>query len=155
MALGEILTRKFLVGVNADLDVPVEELAEFVRGLDIGNDANARLLTLTPATYTVLASAIVDEPVAPSPSPWRSPIWPGGLPIASHGSMSAASALRPPRTIQGGQRLLKQMQQFCCKCNIDRLPVAAPKTIQTLPDQLRARIRHGASGQSPGDQRVV
>jgi hypothetical protein len=28
VALGEILTRKFLVGVNADLDVPVGELAE-------------------------------------------------------------------------------------------------------------------------------
>jgi adenylosuccinate lyase len=37
------------------------ELAEFVPGLDIGDDANARLLTLTPATYTGLASAIVDE----------------------------------------------------------------------------------------------
>lgn len=41
--------------------VGAAELAEFVRGLDIGDDANARLLTLTPANYTGLASAIVDE----------------------------------------------------------------------------------------------
>ncbi|BDV32366.1 adenylosuccinate lyase [Microbacterium terricola] len=37
------------------------ELAEFVRGLDIGDAAKQRLLELTPATYTGLASALVDE----------------------------------------------------------------------------------------------
>jgi adenylosuccinate lyase len=36
-------------------------LAEFVRGLDIGDAAKQRLLALTPATYTGLASAVVDE----------------------------------------------------------------------------------------------
>jgi adenylosuccinate lyase len=38
-----------------------EELAEFVRGLDIGDAAKARLLALTPATYVGIASALVDE----------------------------------------------------------------------------------------------
>jgi adenylosuccinate lyase len=37
------------------------ELAEFVRGLDIGDAAKDRLLALTPATYTGLASRLVDE----------------------------------------------------------------------------------------------
>ena len=37
------------------------ELAEFVRGLDIGDEAKERLLALTPATYTGLASKLVDE----------------------------------------------------------------------------------------------
>lgn len=37
------------------------ELAEFVDGLDIGDDAKRRLLALTPATYTGLAPALVDE----------------------------------------------------------------------------------------------
>ncbi|MET0162902.1 MAG: adenylosuccinate lyase [Microbacteriaceae bacterium] len=37
------------------------ELAEFVRGLDIGDDAKQRLLALTPATYDGLASKLVDE----------------------------------------------------------------------------------------------
>jgi adenylosuccinate lyase len=37
------------------------ELAEFVNGLDIGDDAKRRLRALTPATYTGLASALVDE----------------------------------------------------------------------------------------------
>ncbi len=37
------------------------ELAEFVRGLDIGEAARARLLALTPATYVGLASAIIDD----------------------------------------------------------------------------------------------
>jgi adenylosuccinate lyase len=41
--------------------VGAAELPEFLRGLDIGDDANARLLTFTPATYTGLASAIADE----------------------------------------------------------------------------------------------
>ncbi len=36
------------------------ELAVFVTGLDIGDAAKARLLALTPATYTGLASAVVD-----------------------------------------------------------------------------------------------
>ena len=36
------------------------ELAEFVSGLDIGDDAKRRLLALTPAGYTGLASAVVD-----------------------------------------------------------------------------------------------
>ncbi|MEV8267644.1 adenylosuccinate lyase [Microbacterium sp. NPDC076911] len=37
------------------------ELAEFVRGLDIGDAAKERLLVLTPATYAGLASQLVDE----------------------------------------------------------------------------------------------
>jgi adenylosuccinate lyase len=37
------------------------ELAEFVRGLDIGDEAKERLLALTPATYTGLAAKLVDE----------------------------------------------------------------------------------------------
>ncbi len=37
------------------------ELAEFVRGLDIGDAAKQRLLALTPATYTGLASELVDD----------------------------------------------------------------------------------------------
>jgi len=37
------------------------ELAEFVQGLDIGDEAKARLLALTPATYTGLADRLVDE----------------------------------------------------------------------------------------------
>jgi adenylosuccinate lyase len=41
--------------------VSAAELAEFVRGLDIGDAARQRLLALTPATYTGLASAVVDE----------------------------------------------------------------------------------------------
>ncbi|MGY3495944.1 hypothetical protein [Bradyrhizobium sp. USDA 4502] len=41
--------------------VGAAELAEFVRGLDIGDAAKERLLRLTPATYTGLASAAVDE----------------------------------------------------------------------------------------------
>ncbi|MHC2435912.1 adenylosuccinate lyase [Bradyrhizobium sp. USDA 4451] len=41
--------------------VGAAELAEFVRGLDIGEAAKTRLLALTPATYTGLASALVDE----------------------------------------------------------------------------------------------
>ena len=36
------------------------ELAEFVGGLDIGDSAKQRLLALTPATYTGLASQAVD-----------------------------------------------------------------------------------------------
>jgi adenylosuccinate lyase len=41
--------------------VGAAELAEFVRGLDIGDEAKARLLALTPATYDGLASRLVDE----------------------------------------------------------------------------------------------
>ena len=41
--------------------VGAAELAEFVRGLDIGEAAKERLLALTPATYTGLASAVVDQ----------------------------------------------------------------------------------------------
>ncbi|WP_434812260.1 adenylosuccinate lyase [Microbacterium sp. bgisy189] len=37
------------------------ELAEFVRGLDIGDAAKERLLALTPATYAGLADRLVDE----------------------------------------------------------------------------------------------
>ncbi|MFG6402604.1 adenylosuccinate lyase [Microbacterium sp. P04] len=40
--------------------VGAAELAEFVRGLDIGDAARDRLLALTPATYVGLASAVVD-----------------------------------------------------------------------------------------------
>ncbi|MCC2032739.1 adenylosuccinate lyase [Microbacterium allomyrinae] len=41
--------------------VGAAELAEFVRGLDIGDAAKERLLALTPATYDGLASQLVDE----------------------------------------------------------------------------------------------
>lgn len=41
--------------------VGAAELAEFVRGLDIGDEARQRLLALTPATYAGLASKLVDE----------------------------------------------------------------------------------------------
>ncbi|RLK52115.1 adenylosuccinate lyase [Microbacterium telephonicum] len=41
--------------------VGAPELAEFVRGLDIGDAAKERLLALTPATYVGLADALVDE----------------------------------------------------------------------------------------------
>lgn len=41
--------------------VGAAELAEFVRGLDIGDEAKQRLLALTPATYDGLASRLVDE----------------------------------------------------------------------------------------------
>jgi adenylosuccinate lyase len=41
--------------------VGAAELVEFVRGLDMGDAAKERLLALTPATYTGLASAVVDE----------------------------------------------------------------------------------------------
>jgi len=37
-----------------------EDLAEFIRGLDIGDEAKERLLALTPASYTGLASELVD-----------------------------------------------------------------------------------------------
>ncbi|GAA1997069.1 adenylosuccinate lyase [Microbacterium ulmi] len=40
--------------------IGAEDLAEFVRGLDIGDAAKERLLALTPATYTGLASELVD-----------------------------------------------------------------------------------------------
>lgn len=41
--------------------VGAAELADFVRGLDIGDAAKDRLLELTPATYDGLASKLVDE----------------------------------------------------------------------------------------------
>ncbi|MDY0908144.1 adenylosuccinate lyase [Microbacterium sp. CFBP9034] len=41
--------------------VGAPELAEFVRGLDIGDAAKERLLALTPASYDGLASRLVDE----------------------------------------------------------------------------------------------
>lgn len=41
--------------------VGAAELAEFVRGLDIGEEARERLLALTPATYTGLASDLVSH----------------------------------------------------------------------------------------------
>ncbi|MFT4229211.1 MAG: adenylosuccinate lyase, partial [Microbacterium sp.] len=41
--------------------VGAAELAEFVRGLDIGEDARERLLALTPAGYVGLAASLVDE----------------------------------------------------------------------------------------------
>ncbi len=37
-----------------------EQLAEFIEGLDIGADARARLLALTPADYVGLSSSLVD-----------------------------------------------------------------------------------------------
>ncbi|WP_423920428.1 adenylosuccinate lyase [Frigoribacterium sp. 2-23] len=37
------------------------ELVAFVEGLDIGDDAKARLVALTPATYTGIASELVDR----------------------------------------------------------------------------------------------
>lgn len=39
--------------------VGAADLAEFVRGLDIGDEAKERLLALTPATYTGVASELV------------------------------------------------------------------------------------------------
>ncbi len=51
-ALLKDLTRGRRVGAT--------ELAEFVRGLDIGDAAKERLLALTPGTYTGLASGVVD-----------------------------------------------------------------------------------------------
>lgn len=45
--------------------VGAAELAEFVRGLDIGDAAKARLLALTPATYVGLSSSLVDLVAAP------------------------------------------------------------------------------------------
>ena len=41
--------------------VGAAELADFVRGLDIGDAAKERLLALTPASYTGLASDLVSE----------------------------------------------------------------------------------------------
>jgi adenylosuccinate lyase len=41
--------------------VGAAELAEFVRGLDIGDAARERLLALTPASYAGVASQLVDE----------------------------------------------------------------------------------------------
>lgn len=41
--------------------VNAADLAEFVRGLDIGEEARARLLALTPATYTGLAAELIDR----------------------------------------------------------------------------------------------
>lgn len=52
-ALLKELTRGKRVGAT--------ELAEFVNGLEIGDDAKARLLALTPATYTGIASQLVDR----------------------------------------------------------------------------------------------
>ncbi|MCK6066187.1 MULTISPECIES: adenylosuccinate lyase [Microbacterium] len=52
-ALLKELTRGRRVGAT--------ELAEFVHGLDIGDAAKERLLALSPATYTGLASAVVDQ----------------------------------------------------------------------------------------------
>jgi adenylosuccinate lyase len=43
--------------------VNAADLAEFVRGLDIGEDARTRLLALTPATYTGLAAELIDREV--------------------------------------------------------------------------------------------
>lgn len=40
--------------------IGADDLAEFVRGLDIGDAAKERLLALTPGTYTGLASELVD-----------------------------------------------------------------------------------------------
>lgn len=40
--------------------VSADDLREFIEGLDIGDAAKARLLALTPATYTGLASELVD-----------------------------------------------------------------------------------------------
>jgi len=40
--------------------VTAEVLAQFVDGLDISDDAKSRLRTLTPATYTGVASDLVD-----------------------------------------------------------------------------------------------
>ncbi|MBN9174214.1 MAG: adenylosuccinate lyase, partial [Microbacterium sp.] len=39
--------------------VGAEQLAEFVRGLDVSDAAKERLLALTPATYTGLATDLV------------------------------------------------------------------------------------------------
>ena len=42
-------------------EVTADTLAKFVNTLDISDEAKARLLALTPATYTGLASKLVDE----------------------------------------------------------------------------------------------
>lgn len=59
-ALLKELTRGRRVGAS--------ELAEFVRGLDIGDAAKDRLLAFTPATYTGLAAELVDLLSAEQPS---------------------------------------------------------------------------------------
>jgi len=41
--------------------VGAEDLAEFVRGLDIGDEAKQRLLALTPGGYTGLAEQLVEH----------------------------------------------------------------------------------------------
>lgn len=41
--------------------VNAADLADFIRGLDIGEDARTRLLALTPATYTGLAAELIDR----------------------------------------------------------------------------------------------
>ncbi|WP_100812476.1 adenylosuccinate lyase [Microbacterium sp. BR1] len=41
--------------------VNAADLADFIRGLDIGEEARARLLALTPVTYTGLAMELVDR----------------------------------------------------------------------------------------------
>jgi adenylosuccinate lyase len=38
-----------------------EEVREFVRGLGLPPEVEARFLTLTPQTYTALASRLVDD----------------------------------------------------------------------------------------------
>lgn len=38
-----------------------DELAEFVSGLDISDEAKSRLLALTPASYTGIAASLIDE----------------------------------------------------------------------------------------------
>ncbi len=48
-------------GPHARTPVGAPELADFVRGLDIGDAAKERLLALTPATYAGLASRVVDS----------------------------------------------------------------------------------------------
>ena len=50
-----------LKGLTRGRRVGAAELAEFVRGLDIGEEARARLLALTPAGYTGLAAQLVER----------------------------------------------------------------------------------------------
>ena len=46
---------------SSPISSSADELVAFVEGLDIGADAKARLVALTPATYTGLADRLVDE----------------------------------------------------------------------------------------------
>ena len=62
MAKGyRILARRFKTPYGEiDIVAKKRDLIAFIEGLDIGADAKARLVALTPATYTGVASRLVD-----------------------------------------------------------------------------------------------